>query len=142
MRIIVSVTAAALLAGCGGWYQMKDGVCISGACPTPAPTAAPVVAVQAPATAAPAPVRFESDGTRKGAQGPFPLATGKHLFRATHQGTRNFIVGLKPAAGGIPRGAFNEVGAGAWEWSHVVDAPGDYYLDVQFADGAWSITVD
>jgi hypothetical protein len=98
-----------------------------------ASTPAPVVALTS------APVKFESDGSKKGVQGPFLLEAGKWTLKATHKGEGNFIVYLKPAAGGFGQGAFNEIGAGSWEWSTLIEKAGDYYLDVQNADGAWTL---
>ena len=89
------------------------------------------------------PVRFQSDGTSKGAQGPFRLLAGRRIFKATHAGRGNFVVQLRPVADAIgAQLAFNEIGKGTWEWARVVDAAGEYYLEVQAADGAWTLAVD
>ena len=71
------------------------------------------------------------------------LEVGKWTVRATHSGRGNFSVSLRPAeAGGIPMLAFNEIGPGAWEWSALIEKPGAYYLDVVFADGAWTLSAE
>jgi len=130
-----TMLAAALLATLAGCAAPAPGVAPAGAQVTTAASAAPA----APAATS-APIKFESDGSKSGLQGPFRLEAGKFTLKAEHKGAGHFGVTLKPVAPNVmPKLALNKIGAGSWEWSTLVDAPGDYYLDVS-SDSAWTIT--
>lgn len=124
---------SALLSGCVAIDPATGGP----RSPFASPAMAPAPAVSQ------APVKFESDGTKKGAQGPFRLEAGKRTFKATHGGEGSFYVNLKPSdPNRYSRTAFSEKGKGAWEWAYVVEAAGDYYLEVALSDGAWTLSIE
>jgi hypothetical protein len=41
-----------------------------------------------------------------------------------------------------PDVVFNEQGRGTWTWTTRITRPGDYELDMKFADTAWTVTVE
>lgn len=79
----------------------------------------------------------------RGVLGVIRLQPGLRTFRATHTGSGNFILYLtstRPNSG--PDVVFNELGRGTWTWTTRITRPGDYELDLKFADTAWTVTVE
>jgi hypothetical protein len=79
----------------------------------------------------------------RGVLGTIHLRPGLRTFRGTHTGAGNFILYLtstEPNSG--PDVVFNEQGPGTWTWTMQVTRPGDYELDMKFADTAWTVTVE
>lgn len=75
-----------------------------------------------------------------GVIGIIHLPLGRHVFRATHTGSSNFIVYLNVPGGG-PEVAFNEIGPGHWSWAYQVQQRGDYSIDIKAADGEWTLDI-
>jgi hypothetical protein len=79
----------------------------------------------------------------RGVLGTIHLRPGLRTFRGTHTGSGNFILYLtstRPNSG--PDVVFNEQGPGTWIWTTRITRPGDYELDMKFADTAWTVTVE
>ncbi|MFN3429029.1 MAG: hypothetical protein ACK46X_03630 [Candidatus Sericytochromatia bacterium] len=79
----------------------------------------------------------------RGVLGVIRLQPGLRTFRGTHTGDGNFILYLtstRPQSG--PDVVFNELGPGTWTWTTRITRPGDYELDMKFADTAWTVTVE
>jgi len=70
----------------------------------------------------------------------FSLGGGLTTFHMEHSGSRNFIVWLLDAHGGLVDLLVNEIGSFNGGKAVGIDAPGIHLLDIQ-ADGDWSITV-
>jgi hypothetical protein len=84
---------------------------------------------------------FDSNHAGTGVIAVIRLPFGRHVFRATHTGSSNFIVYLNVPGGG-PEVAFNNIGPGHWRWDYQVQTLGDYSIDIKAADGEWSIDID
>ncbi|MNS52442.1 hypothetical protein D3C72_851570 [compost metagenome] len=79
----------------------------------------------------------------RGVLGVIRLQPGLRTFRATHTGEGNFILYLTSTRpNSAPDVVFNELGRGTWTWTTRITRPGDYELDLKFADTAWTVTVE
>lgn len=99
--------------------------------------AAPV----APIARTQSPVVLTGTG-RVAAKGPFKLFAGERIFKANHNGRSNFTVRLLRSDRSAETQLFNAIGTVQQQQSYVVRTTGDYYLDVAFADGAWTVSID
>ena len=85
-------------------------------------------------------VTYEGWGAQ-GFVGPFTLQPGEAYFISGHGGEGNFIVWLTDQYGNVTDLLFNEIGSGSWYTSGVLSERQTFYLDVDYADGPWIITV-
>lgn len=105
------------------------------------PTAhAPII----PSAGAPQRVYTFKGGTEdRGVMGVVHLRPGVRTIRGTHAGTSNFILYMTSTRpNSAPDVVFNEQGPGSWTWTTRIARPGDYELDMKFADTAWTVTVE
>lgn len=92
-------------------------------------------------TSTPSGQRFTGEGDG-GLQGPFYLSAGVHSFQAINAGGSNFVVWLADANGQDQQLIFNAIGPYNTSLKQGVAQSGEYYLDVQTADGTWIVGVD
>lgn len=104
----------------------------------PTPTPVPPTPTPAP-TATPTPLAFR--GTGQQATGKFPLDKGLVIFRATHDGSQNFILQLLGADGGSTALLVNAIGPYDGAKPLAVEKAGDYVVNVR-ASGNWTLTVE
>jgi hypothetical protein len=87
--------------------------------------------------------RFAGGIEDRGVLGVIRLQPGLRTFRGTHTGEGNFILYLTSTRpNSAPDVVFNEQGPGTWTWTTRITRPGDYELDMKFADTAWAVTVE
>jgi hypothetical protein len=87
--------------------------------------------------------RFSGGIDDRGVLGVIRLQPGLRTFRGTHTGAGNFILYLTATRpNSAPDVVFNELGPGTWTWTTRITRPGDYELDLKFADTAWTVMVE
>ncbi len=84
---------------------------------------------------------IELSGSGQQASQKFTLGEGLSIFRMTHSGQSNFIIGLLDSSGQRIEGLVNEIGPFEGSQALGIDTPGEFVLDVQ-AGGNWNVKID
>ena len=104
-----------------------------------------VLAVAGCSTFSPAPAFepvHEFTGTTPTVTGLFWLRAGAAIIALEHDGDSNFIVSLEDATADVVELLVNEIGQFSGSRSVHIDTAGWYMLDIEYADGAWTIRVE